>query len=174
MSMTQGQLQSQPSILIKSRTFNKPKWNQIFKSKQPNEDQPKQKIKKEYLERKQLQAWIFLPVKLIAPNWQADIELETEPIAGQKLLQWKLLNVSVCNVSPPTTNSLHLRNFCTLAYTRSRPRARRTFSLCPTLHLSVNVFLPRSVMFCPNMRHVSRGLFHTKVVYLQGMRGNGR
>ena len=52
MSMAQGQLQSQPSILIKSRTFNKPK---LIKSKQPNEDQPKQKIKKEYLEKKKLE-----------------------------------------------------------------------------------------------------------------------
>ena len=143
MSMTQGQLQSQPSILIKSRTFNKPK---LIKSKQPNEDQPKQKIKKEYLEKNKIEVWIFLPVKQIALNWRAD-DLETEAIAGHKSLQWKFLNFSVCNVSPPTTNSLHLQNFCTLAYTRSRPRARGTFSLCPTLHLSVNVFLPRSVMF---------------------------
>ena len=30
---------------------------------------------------------------LIAPNWQADVDLETEPIAGHKLLQWKFLGV---------------------------------------------------------------------------------
>ena len=35
-------------------------------------------------------------------------------------------------------------------------------------------FCPALLCFCPNMRHVSPGLFHTKVVYLQGMRGNGR